>query len=180
MGKIESSSSSYSPKGYTKSDMSKIRNLIDEGHASEGECISIDGFEKNCTTKKKSVRKGRSNKRKKGKNKEPPQTKDAHPSLEDMNSDVLQEMADKMIPKFAVDDKVRFEGELNKYGDVTLIYGIVREVIPPGDPRNPLENLRMMYLMIQMNDAGTTVEAFAEEQSITDQDTEEQERKKQS
>jgi hypothetical protein len=37
---------------------------------------------------------------------------------------------------------------LDKYGDVTWMYGIVREVIPPGDPRNPLENLRMKYLMI--------------------------------
>jgi hypothetical protein len=46
----------------------------------------------------------------------------------------------------------------------------VREVIPPGDPRNPLENLRMMYLMIQMDDAGTIFEAFAEERSITDEE----------
>jgi hypothetical protein len=53
---------------------------------------------------------------------------------------------------------------------VTWIYGIVREVVPPGDPRNFLENLRMMYLMVQMNDAGTIVEAFAEERSITDEE----------
>ncbi len=46
----------------------------------------------------------------------------------------------------------------------------MREVIPPGDPRNPLENLRMMYLMIQMDDAGTIFEAFAEERSITDEE----------
>jgi hypothetical protein len=76
----------------------------------------------------KSVKKGRSNK------KGTPQTKGAHPSLKEMDKDVLKEMAEKMIPKFAVDDKVRFEGELNKYGDMTWIYGIVREVIPPGDP----------------------------------------------
>jgi hypothetical protein len=49
--------------------MSKIKDLIDEGHASEGECITIDGFDKNCMAKKKCVR---GNKRKKGKNKEPP------------------------------------------------------------------------------------------------------------
>jgi hypothetical protein len=112
MGKMESSS--YSPKGYTEGDMAKIKNLIDEEHASEGDCIPIDGAEKNCTAKKKTVKKRRSNKRKKGKRKEPPQTKDAHPSLEDMDKGVLQEIADKMIPKFAVDDKVRFEGELDK------------------------------------------------------------------
>ena len=113
---MESSSTSYSPKGYTKSNMSKIKDLIDEGHASEGECITIDGFDKNCTAKKKSVRKGRSNKKNKGKNKEPPKYKVTHPSLEAMDSNVLQEMADKMTPKFAVDDKVRFEGELDYSG----------------------------------------------------------------
>jgi hypothetical protein len=95
-----------------------------------------------------------------------------------MDSDVLQEMADKMIPKFAVDDKVRFEGEDDKCGDVTWIYGIVREVIPPGDPRNPLENLRMMYLMIQMDDSRTIVEALAEERSITDEEVKNPKRKK--
>jgi hypothetical protein len=51
MGKSESSS--YSPKGYTKNDMAKIKNLIDEEHASEGDCISIDGAEEHCTAKKK-------------------------------------------------------------------------------------------------------------------------------
>ncbi len=44
-----------------------------------------------------------------------------------MDADVLEEMADKMIPKFAVDDKVRFEGDLDERGCVTWIYGIVRE-----------------------------------------------------
>jgi hypothetical protein len=53
---------------------------------------------------------------------------------------------------------------------MTWIYVIVREVIPSGDPQNPLENLRMMYLMVRMNDAGTIVEAFAEERSITDEE----------
>ncbi len=105
MGKTESSS--YSPKGYTESDMAKIKNLIDEEHASEGDCISIDGAEKSCTEKKRTVKKGRSNKRKKGTKKGAPQTKDAHPSLEEMDKYVLQEMADKMIPKFAVDDRLR-------------------------------------------------------------------------
>jgi hypothetical protein len=134
MGKSESSS--YSPRGYTESDMARIKNLIEEDHASEGDFISIDGAEKTCTKKKKSVKKGRSNKRKKGTKKGTPQTKGAHPSLKEMDKDVLKEMAEKMIPKFAVDDKVRFEGELNKYGDMTWIYGIVREVIPPGE-RSP-------------------------------------------
>jgi hypothetical protein len=87
-----------------------------------------------------------------------------------MDKDVLKEMAEKMIPKFAVDDKVRIEDELNKYGDATWIYGIVREVIPPGDPRNPLENLKMMYLMVQMDEEGTIMEVFAEEDSITDEE----------
>jgi hypothetical protein len=40
MGKSESSS--YSPRGYTESDMAKIKNLIEEDHASEGDFISID------------------------------------------------------------------------------------------------------------------------------------------
>jgi hypothetical protein len=54
----------------------------------------------------------------------------------------------------------------------------VQEVIPPGDPRNPLENLRMMYLMIQMDDSGTIVEALAEERSITDEEVKRPKRKK--
>jgi hypothetical protein len=150
--------------------MARIKNLIEEDHASEGDCISIDGTEKICTEMKKSVKKGGSNKRKKGTKKRTPQTKGAHPSLKEMDKDVLKEMAEKMIPKFAVDDKVRFEGDLNKYRNVTWIYGIVREVIPPGDPQNPLENLRMMYLMVQMDDDGTIKEVFAEEDSITDEE----------
>ncbi len=154
MGKMDPSSASYSPKGYTKNNMPKIKNLIEEGHASEGECITVDNFDPNCTAKKKPVRKGRSNKRKKGKNIERPQPIVTHPSLEAMDSDVLQEMAGKMISKFAVDDKVRFEGEDD---DAMWIYGIVQEVIPPGDPRNPLEDLRIMYLMIQMDDSDTIV-----------------------
>jgi hypothetical protein len=168
-----SESSSYSLRGYTERDMARIKDLIGEDHASEGDCISIDGSEKTCTEMKSSVKKGRSNKRKKGTKKgakkETPQTKGAHPSLKEMDKDVLKEMAEKMIPKFAVNDKVRFEGELNKY-DVTWIYGIVREIIPPGDPRNPLENLKMMYLMVQMDEDGTIMEAFAEEDSITDEE----------
>jgi hypothetical protein len=87
-----------------------------------------------------------------------------------MDRDALQEMADKMIPKYAENDKARFKGELDKYGDTSRIYGIVREVIPPGDPRNPLENLRMMYLMVQMDGDGTISEAFAEKDDITDEE----------
>ncbi len=154
--------------------MARIKDLIGEDHASEGDCISIDDSEMTCTNTKRAVRKGRSNKRKKGAKKgakkEIPQTKGDHPLLKEMDKDVLKEMAGKMIPKFAVDDKVRFEGEMNKYGDVTWIYGIIREVIPPGDPRNPLENLKMMYLMVQMDEDGTITEAFAEEDSITEEE----------
>ncbi len=73
-----------------------------------------------------------------------------------------------------MEDKVRFEGENDEQGEVTWIYGIVREVIPPGDPRNPLENLRMM----QMDDSGTIVEALAEERSITDEEVKRPKRKK--
>jgi hypothetical protein len=97
-----------------------IKNLSNDEYASDGECIAVDNIDPNCTTRDKSVRKGRSSKRKKDrKNKEPPQSKITHPSLETIDSDVLQETADKMIRKFAVDDKVRFEGDLDKYGDVT-------------------------------------------------------------
>ena len=117
MGKMESSS--YSPKGYTKSDMSKIRNLTGEGHVSEGDCVSVDGTEMNRLEKKKSVRKGRSDKSKKGENIVYPQPIVTHPPLEIMDIDVLQEMAGKMIPKFAVNDKVRFEGEDDEQGEVT-------------------------------------------------------------
>jgi hypothetical protein len=61
---------------------------------------------------------------------------------------------------------------------VTWIYGIVPEVIPSGDPRNPLENLRMKYLMIQMDDDGTIMEEFAEEESITDEEVQKPKSKK--
>ncbi len=64
MKKLESSS--YSPKGYTKRDMTRIKDLIGEDHASDGDCIASDSFEKTRTKTKSSIRKGRSNKRKKG------------------------------------------------------------------------------------------------------------------
>jgi hypothetical protein len=55
--------------------------------------------------------KGEATRERKGKIKSPLNlAKVTHPSVEAMDSDVIQEMANKMIPKFAVDDKVRFEG----------------------------------------------------------------------
>ncbi len=56
MGKSESSS--YSPRGYTERNMARIKDLIGEDHASEGDCISIEGSEKTCTEMKSSVKKG--------------------------------------------------------------------------------------------------------------------------
>jgi hypothetical protein len=59
MGKMKFSSTSYSPKGYTKNDMSKINDLIDEGHASEGECITVDSSTRTARQRKSPSEKGK-------------------------------------------------------------------------------------------------------------------------
>ena len=94
------------------------------------------------------------------------------------NDEAFEAKAGQMIPKYAVGDKVKFEGELDDDGDTTWIYGIIKEVIPPGDTRNPLENLTMMYLMDQMDGDGTITEAYATEDSITDEEVRWPKRKK--
>jgi hypothetical protein len=57
MGKMESSS--YSPKGYTKSDMSKIRNLTDEEHARQRRRLHLRGWNRNKLPGKEKVRQER-------------------------------------------------------------------------------------------------------------------------
>ncbi len=98
--------------------------------------------------------------------------------MEAKNDEAFEAKAGEMIPKYAVGDKVKFEGELDDDGDTTWIYGIIKEVIPPGDTRNFLENLTMMYLMDQMDGDGTITEAYATEDSITDEEVRWPKRKK--
>ncbi len=106
-------------------------------------------------------------KRRNAKKEKPPLTKESHLSVEAKDTEVSLAMASQMIPRYATGDKVRFEGELDEYGDTSWIYGIIKELIPPGNPRNPLENLTRMYLMDQLDGDGTISDTYVAEDSIT-------------
>jgi hypothetical protein len=176
MGKSESSS--YSPIGYTKGEIKQIKalawkiDLVHEEHASIDECAPNEDndAEKRGTCRYAAEKKKRSYNNRKAKKEKSQRIKESHLPVEAKDDEAFEAKAGQMIPKYAVGDKVRFEGELDDDGDTTWIYGIIKEVIHPGDTRNPLENLTMMYLMDQMDGDGTITEAYAAENSITDEE----------
>ncbi len=57
--------------------------------------------------------------------------------------------ANRMVPRFEVGEKLRFDiAEGNSW-----LYGIFRQCVPPGDPRNPLNNFHVLYkYMIEQRD----------------------------
>jgi hypothetical protein len=165
MGKRKSSS--YSPRGYTKGEMARIKDLVHKDLASIEECVPKDDDAEERGACRFAAEKKRSSKRRNAKKEKPPLTEESHLSVEAKDTEVFLAMASQMIPRFAAGDKVRFEGELDKYGDTSWIYGIIKELIPPGDPRNPLKNLTMMYFMKQLDEEGTISETYVAEDSIT-------------
>jgi hypothetical protein len=111
--------------------------------------------------------KKRSSKIRNAKKEKPPLTKESHLSVEAKDTEVPLSMASQMIPRYATGEKVRFEGKLDEYGDMSWINGIIKELIPPGDPRNPLENLTRMYLMHQLDGDRTISGTYVAKDSIT-------------
>jgi hypothetical protein len=109
MGKRESSS--YSPRGYTKGEVARIKDLAHDDHASIEECVPNDDAGKRGTCRFAAEKEKRSYKRRNAKKEKPPLTKESHLSIEAKDNEVFVAMAGQMNPRSAVGDNVRFEGE---------------------------------------------------------------------
>ncbi len=69
-----------------------------------------------------------------------------------------------MIPRFEVDEKVKFASEDGK----EWLHGIIRQWILPGDPRNTLDHphVVVMYLIEHRDDQGRICHSQIEEDLI--------------
>jgi hypothetical protein len=72
--------------------------------------------------------------------------------------------ADRLVPKFEVGEKVRFESEDGK----EWLHGTISQWILPGDPRNTLDHphVVVMYLMEHQDDQGRIYQSQIEEDLI--------------